>query len=98
MTDEMTAQQAEAAEVETVIVRWRDLDLVFPATLDDCDGDVLDAIDDQKSSHALKGLLGDQWPKFKAARPRVRDYNEVFEAFARAAGLVSVGESGASST
>lgn len=81
------------AEAATVEVKYGDGVYIFPASLDDADGDVIDAIDDQKLSHALRGLLspGD-WRAFKATRPKVRDYAGLFDSFAKTIGLETVGE------
>lgn len=84
------------AEVEAVLdeieVVYGGESYTFPASLEDADGDVLDAIDDQKMSRAIRGLLGEkQWAKFKNSRPKVRDYAALFDAYAEAIGL-STGE------
>jgi len=83
----------EAENATTVEVEYKGVTYVFPASLDDADGDALDAIDDQKLSHALQGLMAaEEWRKFKATKPKVRDYGELFSAYAQAIGLESVGE------
>lgn len=95
------AQPAARLEAEsevyadpTVVVEYGNSSYVFPASLDDADGDVLDAVDDQKVSYALRSLLGQsQWDKFKATQPKVRDYNNLFDAFAKKIGLESTGKS-----
>lgn len=86
MSDPTPAEAEMTAE--TVTVDYGGRTFTLPASLDDVDGDVLDAIDDQKLSHALQGLLGpEQWAAFKATKPKVRDYGELFEAFAAKVGL-----------
>lgn len=95
MTDnnDKTPAQIEATGAATVDIEYAGKTYKFPASMDDADGDVLDAIDDQKFSHALKGLLGDDgWTAFKAAKPKVRDYEGLFSAYAKKIGLVSAGE------
>ena len=95
MSDEQAPQalQAEAQAAEDVEVEFQDHTWVLPATLDEADGDVLDAIDEMKLSHALRGLMGDeQWDKFKATKPKVKDYGALFDAYANTIGLGSVGE------
>jgi hypothetical protein len=98
MTNTPTPQQLEGSDVETFTIDYNGLTLTFPVDLDEVDGDVMDAVDDGKMSHALRGLLGDsQWAAFKATKPKVKDYNALFDLFAQAAGLGSAGESVASS-
>lgn len=85
------------AEVETtadtVTIEWADKEFTLPAHLDDADGSVLEAIDDLKLSHVLRSLLGpEQWRQFKATKPKVADYGEMFAEYAKAIGLESVGE------
>jgi hypothetical protein len=88
---------AEAAGADTVKVEYAGQVYLFPASLDDADGDVLDAVDDQKLSHALRGLMGaDDWRRFKATKPKVKHYGELFGAYARTIGMDTVGESSAS--
>lgn len=84
--------ETEATAAETVQVTYADQSYTFPASLEDADGDVLDAIDNQKLSHALKGLLDEkQWAAFKATKPKVRDYAGLFEEYAKVIGLGSAG-------
>lgn len=91
MSDPTPAEAEMTAETVTVDHGGRTYEL--PASLDDVDGDVLDAIDNEKLSHALQGLLGpDQWAAFKATKPKVRDYGELFDLFAEKVGLYSLGE------
>lgn len=86
MSDPTPAEAEMTAE--TVTVDFGGQTFTMPASLDDADGDVIDAIDDQKLSHALQGLLGpEQWAAFKKTRPKVRDYGELFEAYAQKIGL-----------
>jgi hypothetical protein len=87
----------EAAGDDTVKVTYAGEVYLFPASLEDADGDVIDAIDDRKMSHALRGLMSaDDWQRFKATKPKVRDYGELFAAYSQTIGLESVGESSAS--
>jgi hypothetical protein len=95
--DHKPPAQREADGDETVSVDYAGQSYVMPASLDDADGDVLDAIDDQHISYALRALLGDkQWDRFKANKPKVRDYNGLFESYAKATGLDSAGNSSGS--
>lgn len=86
------AAQVEAEEDETVTVEYGGGSYVFPASLDEADGDVLEAVDDMKLSYALRALLApEQWKTFKATKPKVRDYSALFDAYAKAIGLESTG-------
>lgn len=92
MSDE-TPAQIEADGELTVDVDYKGHAYKFPASLDDADGDVVDAIDNRKISHALQGLLGEAgWDEFKATKPKVRDYEGLFSAYAERIGLESAGE------
>lgn len=93
MSDDMTPAQIEADGELVVDVEYKGKTYQFPASLDDADGDVVDAIDDRKISHALRGLLNsDGWEAFKATKPKVRDYEGLFSAYAERIGLESAGE------
>ena len=84
--------QVEADGDDTVAVTYEAETYTFPASLEDADGDVIDAVDDQKLSHALQGLMsGEDWKRFKATKPKVRDYAGLFDSYAKAIGLASTG-------
>jgi hypothetical protein len=88
----MTAHD-EATGATTVAVEFAGTIYTFPSSLDDADGDVIDAVDDMKLSHALRGLLSvDDWRRFKSTKPKVKDYAALFDAYAKRIGLVSAGE------
>lgn len=88
-----SALEREARGAETVTVEYAGESYTFPGSLDDADGEVLEAVDDKKLSYALRGLLDEhQWKRFKATKPKVRDYAGLFEAYAKAIGLESTGE------
>jgi len=99
-----SAAQIEAEGVETVQVEFKGETYTFPAGIEDASGDVLDAIDDQKLSHALHGLLEEkddagnwisgpsEWKRFKKTHPRVHDYTDMFDAYAKVIGLGTTGE------
>jgi hypothetical protein len=87
MTD-INPIELEASDAETVEVTYKDQTYTFPSSLDDADGDVIDAMDDRKLSHALRGLMAEaDWERFKKTKPKVSDYGGLFDAFARAIGL-----------
>ncbi|MFE3409450.1 hypothetical protein ACFXMT_14270 [Streptomyces mirabilis] len=59
--------------------------LVPPA--DDWDLDVLEAIDDQRLTHALKALLGaEQYTKFRVTNRKVADLGKFFEVAGKSVG------------
>ncbi len=87
------AAQIEAERQGTVTVEYAGNTYEFPGSLDAASGDVIDAIDDQKLSYALRNLLDtEQWQRFKATKPLVRDYAALFDAYALRIGLGSAGE------
>ncbi|MEU9560351.1 hypothetical protein [Streptomyces fumanus] len=54
---------------------------------EDWDLDVLEAIDDQRMTHALKALLGeDQYKTFRASNRKVADLGQFFEVAGKAVG------------
>lgn len=82
--------EIEATEPDTVVIEYGGHHYVFPASLDDADGDVIDAVDDQKISYVLRSLMSEQqWKTFKATKPKVRDYNALFDVYAKKIGLES---------
>ena len=84
--------QVEADGDTIVTVSYQGETYPFPASLEDADGDVLDAVDDQKLSHALQGLMSpEDWRRFKATKPKVKDYAGLFSEYAKAIGLESTG-------
>jgi hypothetical protein len=81
------------AEASPVTIEYQGQTYAMPPSLDDADGDVVDAIDDQKISYALRALLGDaQWKRFKKTKPKARDYDGLFDVYAKRIGLESTGE------
>lgn len=88
-----SAAELEATEAATVTIQYQGESYEVPANMDDVDGEVLEAVDRQKLSFALEGLLGsEQWKRFKGTKPKVRDYGALFELWAQAIGLESLGE------
>lgn len=86
------AAQIEA-EGDDVTIDYDGKQYTLPGSLDDADGDVMDAIDDEKLSYALRALLGPaQWKQFKKTRPKVSDYSSLFSLYAKQIGLESTGE------
>lgn len=85
------AQQAEAAD-QPVTTTWRDRQWTVPA-VNDWPWDVLEAIDDEKFSLALRGLLTEaDYDAFKALKPTVKDGGSLLEALVKEAGMESTGE------
>ncbi|MFI2187994.1 hypothetical protein [Streptomyces sioyaensis] len=71
---------------ETTAVEFNgDTYQVSPA--EDWDLDVLEAIDDQRLTHALKALLGDdQYKTFRASNRKVADLGKFFEVAGKSVG------------
>lgn len=88
-----TPAQLEAEGADTVAVVYQDETYTFPLSLDDLDGDVLEAYDERKMSVLLKAMMSPaDWARFKATKPKVKDYPALFEAYAIAAGYENSGE------
>jgi hypothetical protein len=85
------AQQAEASNAPLKAV-WRDREWTAPAATD-WPWDVLEAVDDEKFAHALRGLLSaEDYAAFKALKPTVSDGGELLEALIDGAGIDGTGE------
>ncbi|WP_030737207.1 hypothetical protein [Streptomyces sp. NRRL S-31] len=79
------ASKNDALGTSTVIEYNGDTYSVPPA--EDWDLDVLEAIDDQRMTHALKALLGDdQYATFRKSNRKVADLGKFFEVAGRAVG------------
>lgn len=91
MSTSQTAQQADAQKIP-VAAMWRDREWTAPAVAD-WPWDVLEAIDEEKYTVALKGLLeGEQYKAFKKLKPTVTEGGELLEALVKAAGMGDSGE------
>ncbi|MFF1812388.1 hypothetical protein ACFVXW_25305 [Streptomyces sp. NPDC058251] len=79
------ATKNDATGTPTPVEFNGDTFLVPPA--DDWDIDVLEAIDDQRMTHALKALLGDdQYATFRKTNRKVADLGKFFEVAGKAVG------------
>ena len=89
-----TGPEIDLADADMVVtIEYGGESYRLPASLDDADGDVLEAIEDQKLSRALQALMGPQdWKRFKKTRPKIRDYGGLFDAYAKRIGLDSTGD------
>lgn len=86
-----TAQKAEA-DREPVKATWRDREWTAP-TPTDWPWEVLEAIDDEKYTKALRGLLSEaDYDAFKKLKPTVTDGGELLEALVKAGGFEDSGE------
>lgn len=98
MSDTPSLKDAVGAKLEAdnateVEVEYAGNVYVFPASLDDAPYEVLEAVDDRKATHILRGLLSDaEYAKFKRTRPSVKDADGLFSAFAEKIGLESAPE------
>ena len=94
----MTNTKHDPAELDgvtdaTIQVEYGGVSYTFPASIEDADGDVLDALEEGKASTALRALLSpEDWDRFKSTRPKVRDYGQLWDAYAARIGLDSLGK------
>lgn len=90
---EANGAKVEAIGDPTIEITYNGVSYTFPSSLDGADYAVLEAMDLDKLSFALKGLLDPtEYRKFKATKPKFRDAGELFATWARAIGLEEVGE------
>lgn len=81
----MTDAQKAAATGETVKVRYKGH--VYSFSPDDLTIDVLEALDDQKLTHVIRGLIGPgQWATYKERHRSTEEFNEFLVAVMEAAG------------
>lgn len=88
------SQQAQKAEANgtTVTATWRNREWTAPSP-DHWPWAVLEAVDDEKFTRALRGLLSEtDYEAFKALNPTVTDGGELLEQLVKAAGAESTGE------
>lgn len=90
--------QVEAEGDEDVVVEYAGHEYTFPASLDLADMGVVEAVDDQKMSYAIRGLLSEEdyeffqrqgrlLPSGERVKPRVREARELFDEWAKRIGL-----------
>lgn len=85
------AQKAEAANAP-VTATWHDREWTT-APGAEWSWDILEAIDDEKYSKALRALLSEEdYEAFKALRPTITDGGALMEALVKAAGFADSGE------
>lgn len=90
MDESVTPVQAEAEDIETVDIEYAGNTYTFPVDIADVDGDVAEALESNRLTIGLKGLMTpDDWKRFKATKPKVRDYGALIDLWAKAAGLSS---------
>ena len=78
MTEPVTA--AEAVEDYSVTVTFKNETFTLPSEMDDADADVLIYIEEERPSLALRALLGDeQFAKYRALKPKVKDHGDFIE-------------------
>lgn len=81
----MTDAQKAAATGEPVKVRYKNHTYTFSP--DALTIDVLEAIDDQKLTHVIRGLIGtEQWATYKSRHRSTDEFNEFLIAVMEAAG------------
>lgn len=94
MSDPTPAElEATSGPGDTVTVEHNGETYLFPGSATAVSGDVIDALDDGKVSHALRALMSnDEWARFKRTRPLAPEYGELLNAFLEAVGMGSLGE------
>jgi len=86
------AVQIEAEGIETLTVAVGELTFTIPSDVDDLDGEFLRHAFDGDSYRMVQTILDEkQFARFKATKPKVRDYKILADAVAEALGL---GDSG----
>ena len=87
-----TAAQIEAEGVETATVTFGDLSFVIPSNIEDLDGEFLKYAADRDAYRIVQVVLDEkQFARFKALKPKVRDYGTLSDQIAAALGLVDSG-------
>lgn len=87
-----TPAQIEAEGAETVQVEHNGESYTFPALVDELDGDAYDAFEDQRYSRGLRVVLSDEdWDRFKATKPKLKEYRALVNAWMAAVGVTSAG-------
>lgn len=91
--------QAEAEGVDNVTIDHQGHVYTFPGSLESAPFDVVEAVDDQKLSYALRGLLSEDDFKYfqkhgspTGGKPTVGDAARLFDVYAERIGLGSQGE------
>lgn len=83
---ERRAQAAEATDTK-ITVEWRDLTFRLEPS-GEWDLDVLDLLEANRVNAFLRIVFGDdQYTAFRAARPKLKDLNEIFVKVQEAAGF-----------
>lgn len=89
-----TAAEREAADPtsDRAEITWRNRDLTLPAVFDDCDIDVLEAIENRQAVAFIRGILGDdQFAKIRKGLT-IRDLTELGDHIAGFYGFKDLGE------
>lgn len=92
----MPAKKAAEAEVtgDSLSVEWDGHTYEIPSSLDDCDIEVIEAIESGRSAAMVAGVFGAvQWRQLKArSRPKGRDLDVLCDLVADAYGFKGAGE------
>lgn len=87
------AAQREAEKPETASVTYGDLTFTIPADLDGVDGEFLRYAADSDAYRMVETVLSaGQFAKFKATKPKVRDYRDLGDQIAEVYGFADAGE------
>ncbi len=85
----MEPAELEAKGIDTIDVKFMDETFTFPATMDSAPIAVLVALDDQKFSHVIRGIMSpDDWEKFVAIPGlTIADAGKLFDEYAKQSGI-----------
>lgn len=93
MSDAPAPVEADADGIETVDIEHEGETYTLPTDIADLDGDIAEALEANKLTIGLRLLMGpEQWKRFKATKPKVRDYAGIIDKWGEATGLGRQGE------
>lgn len=98
----MSESKAQAAKAETQgkphRYRFKGEEFTFPPDVKMIQLEALEAFEDGKTVGFVRGVLDDQWDRYKALRPTLGDFEELARVMGQSYGFEDVGESGASAS
>jgi len=96
----MTEAKAKAAKAEVQtsphIYRFKGDEFTFPPDVKMIQLDALEAFEDGKTVGFVRGVMGNQWGRYKALKPTLGDFEELAKVMGQSYGFEDVGNSAAS--